>query len=266
MARLIGSTPQTDRSASPTSRRETTGIHALVLGRDSFHFDQIASHSGDFRGESRESVGVIAADGSYSFEATFRFAGETGAAPMAAPRSDGGTSPDGASIVVGQRFPRSRGRQASAAAGCGPTGWTGAGRAGTSISPRGGRDLGRVGARHAGRLRGDRARRRRRRARVVRAAAGVLRPRLRSAPARRRGAARVGARPAAGVAAHVLARRAGGSAHLPGARLRALRRAHRQARGTRPTARAVAGRRRASRPSADAPSSPERRRAWPAGR
>ena len=55
------------------------GIHALVLDRDSFHFDQIASPNEDFRGESRESVGVIAIDGSYAFDATFRFAGETGA-------------------------------------------------------------------------------------------------------------------------------------------------------------------------------------------
>jgi hypothetical protein len=55
------------------------GIQALVLDHDSFHFDQIVPRGGDFRDESRECVGVIGADGSYDFEASFRFAGETGA-------------------------------------------------------------------------------------------------------------------------------------------------------------------------------------------
>ena len=68
-------------------------------------------------------------------------------------------------------------------------------------------------------------------------------PRARPAAARRGAAARLGDRAAARLGAHLLARRAGGAAHLPAARAGDLRRAHPHAGRAGRAAGAVAGRR-----------------------
>ena len=112
-----------------------------------------------------------------------------------------------------------------AATGTGSTAWVELRRVARLARPAGARDLDRLAARHAGGvLRAGAAAGGKRRAGLLRPAAGVPRPGARrrccspppsSAPGRWA--------PRAGVGPHLLARRAGGARQLPGARLPAVR-------------------------------------------